>query len=134
MSFNIWGYNLDIVDILLILIIIVLLFILIRNKVSEGFIRSSDTPLVPYSNEYYKMLCNKATGTRNKAIEYQKENCGKKAEVPFDFRNTINNRAWCRLKNEEEIVYDVNQDSWCDQNDETYLPQKQKQFLMSTNK
>jgi hypothetical protein len=98
-------------DIAIGVLVLIVLYLLFR-KTKEGFENNKVKEVT--SKEYYQQLCDKTVNSHNDVVNYLKDNCSEeKMDELKNFRNSINNRNWCRLKNEEEITTDINKDTWC---------------------
>jgi hypothetical protein len=93
------------------LVILIVYFLFFNNK-NENF-EVLDNKIVG-TNEYYKQLCDKTSKENTDVKKYLEDNCTeKKIDDIKNFKKTINNRNWCRIKNEEEITSNMNKDTWC---------------------
>jgi hypothetical protein len=60
-----------------------------------------------------KKMCEVSGKRLTELNEYIGKNCNEENKDLPNFRNSINNRNWCRVKEEEEIVMDINKNSYC---------------------
>jgi len=92
----------EFIHILIGLVVLVLIYMVYANK-KEHF-----NPIV---NK--EQICKESTTELNQINDYISTNCSKQANDKANFRNAINGRNWCRLKQEEQIVMEFNKNSYC---------------------
>jgi hypothetical protein len=102
----------DIQDIIIGVLVLIILYLL-YSKMTKSNEHMTNLNQLDMNGQINKVMCDITTQREKNVQEYLTKNCADENKDLPNFRNSINNRSWCRVKEEEEIVTDVNKNSYC---------------------
>jgi hypothetical protein len=102
----------DIQDIIIGILVLVILFILFSRLLNSKE-KMANLNNLDMSNQVNKAMCDLTTNRSENIQAYLTNYCKDENKDLPNFKNAINNRTWCRVREEENIVTDINKKSYC---------------------
>jgi hypothetical protein len=102
----------DIQDIIIGVLVLVVLF-LIFSRLSNSKEKMTNLNNSDMTDQVNQAMCDLTTKRSENIQKYLTNYCKDENKDLPNFRNSINNRSWCRVREEENIVTDINKNSYC---------------------